>query len=55
MLQKLVHKRGMAPDDAGQLLFDAAAARRPWVTTDVDGLRSFLEPVRATLDDIAAR
>jgi NAD(P)-dependent dehydrogenase (short-subunit alcohol dehydrogenase family) len=55
MLQKLVHKRGMAPDDAGQLLFDAAAAGRPWVTTDVDGLRSFLEPLRATLDDIAAR
>ena len=55
MLQRLVGRRGMDPDEAGQLLFDAAVAGRPWVTTDVVGLREFVAPARATFDDIAAR
>jgi NAD(P)-dependent dehydrogenase (short-subunit alcohol dehydrogenase family) len=55
MLQRLVGRRGMGPDDAGRLLFEAAVTGRPWVTTDLGGLREFLEPARATFDDIAAR
>ena len=55
MLQKLVGKRGMQPDDAGQLLFKASVAGREWVTTDLEGLRSFLEPQRMRLDDIGAQ
>ena len=54
MLQRLVGKRGADPDEAGRLLFDAAVAGRPWVTTDLAGLREFVAPARATLDDVAA-
>ena len=54
MLQKLVGKRGMKPD-AGQLLFKASVAGHEWVTTDLEGLRSFLEPQRMRLDDIGAQ
>jgi NAD(P)-dependent dehydrogenase (short-subunit alcohol dehydrogenase family) len=54
MLQRLVGRRGMLPDEAGALLFDAAMAARPWVTTDRAGLRDFVAPQRSLLDEIAA-
>lgn len=54
MLQRLVARQGTAPDAVGRLLFEAAVAGRPWVTTDPAGLRAFSEPHRATLDDITA-
>ena len=54
MLQRLVGRRGMLPDEAGALLFDAAMAARPWVTTDRDGLREFVGPQHTVLDRIAA-
>jgi NAD(P)-dependent dehydrogenase (short-subunit alcohol dehydrogenase family) len=54
MLQRLVGRQGMDPDEAGRLLFDAAVAGTPWVTTDVAGLRGFVDPHCATLVDIGA-
>jgi NAD(P)-dependent dehydrogenase (short-subunit alcohol dehydrogenase family) len=54
MLQRLVGRQGTDPDEAGTLLFDAAVAGRPWVTTDLAGLREFLEAPRAAFDDIGA-
>ncbi len=54
MLQRLVGRRGLPPDEVGALLFDAALAARPWVTTDRAGLREFVAPLRTRLDEIAA-
>jgi hypothetical protein len=53
MLQRLVGRRGMLPDEAGALMFEAAMGARPWVTTDRAGLREFVGPQRTLLDAIA--